>query len=112
MTSPEIVEFIAYGFLIPFEIVFVIDHLIKRSLVVPKRGLTVARICEIRDEMTSKDIKADYIIFRPGTKFVAPSDCSCGDIRVAPFGDKLLVACPCKNPRYLDADGNYDYDIT
>ena len=43
-----------------------------------------------------------------GTSFVADADCNCGETYLKIHGDKVLVACPCKPPRLLDSDGNYE----
>lgn len=44
-----------------------------------------------------------------GTKFIAHADCDCGQIRLTPFGDAIIVACPCLPPRTLDLGGHYNY---
>lgn len=44
---------------------------------------------------------------RSGTKFVAKVDCDCGNVRLKPYRDKLIVACPCKPPRYITENGEY-----
>lgn len=46
---------------------------------------------------------------RSGSKFIANDDCGCGETRLLPYGDSVLVSCPCLPPRTLDLEGNYKF---
>lgn len=42
---------------------------------------------------------------RTGSTYIGSADCDCGEIRLIPFKDRVLVICPCKAARWLNSDG-------